>query len=48
MKTFCGRRVEIESTPLKITRTIFDTTAAEEDKKTLVVAVGVFVLKTVR
>ncbi|XP_078375930.1 cilia- and flagella-associated protein 69-like [Oculina patagonica] len=36
--TFCGRRVEIESTPLEITRTIIDTTATDEDKKTLVLA----------
>ncbi|KAJ7389807.1 hypothetical protein OS493_028775 [Desmophyllum pertusum] len=36
--TFCGRRVEIESTPLELTRAIVDTTAVEEDKKTLVVA----------
>jgi len=36
--TFCGRQVEIESTPLEITRTILDTTSTDEDKKTLVVA----------
>ncbi|XP_058948319.1 cilia- and flagella-associated protein 69 [Pocillopora verrucosa] len=36
--TFCGRRVEIESTPLDITRTITSATTADEEKKTLVVA----------
>jgi len=37
--------VEIESTPLEITRTILDTTSTDEDKKTLVVAVGVNIFK---
>ncbi|XP_027048393.1 cilia- and flagella-associated protein 69-like [Pocillopora damicornis] len=36
--TFCGRRVEIESTPLDITRTITSATTADEEKETLVVA----------
>lgn len=36
--TFCGRRVEIESVPLEITRTITTTTTADEEKKTPLVA----------
>ena len=40
LQTFCGRRVEIESTPLDITRTITSATTADEEKKTLVVAVS--------
>ena len=39
-QTFCGRRVEIESTPLDITRTITSATTADEEKNTLVVAVS--------
>ena len=35
--------MEIESTPLEITRTILDTTSTDEDKKALVVAVGVII-----
>ncbi|XP_068670684.1 cilia- and flagella-associated protein 69-like [Montipora foliosa] len=35
--TFCGRQVEIESTPLELTRALVDPTLSEEDKKTLVV-----------
>ncbi|KAM7433104.1 hypothetical protein ABFA07_016561 [Porites harrisoni] len=35
--TFCGRRVEIESTPLEITRAFMDMTVSDEDKKALVV-----------
>lgn len=40
LQTFCGRRVEIESTPLEITRAFIDPTAGGEDKKALVVTVG--------
>ena len=40
LQTFCGRRVEIESTPLDIARTITSATTADEEKKTLVVAVS--------
>ena len=40
IQTFCGRRVEIESVPLEITRTITTTTTADEENKTPLVAVS--------
>lgn len=35
--TFCGRRVEIESTPLELTRSFMNPTSSEENKKTQLV-----------
>lgn len=40
-QTFCGRRVEIESTPLELTRSFMNPTPSEESKKAqLVVTVS--------